>query len=204
MGQADLLRDAPAPFPKRMATTVISPQDEFERVALPHSGSLLRVARRIAPDVATAEDLVQETLLRAWRSFGQFQTGTNARAWLFRILFNAFYAQGRKLRSGPIVVSLQDTNREAAPESRTAVSVLDATALGRALEELSPEHRTVLLLAVVEGFTCREMAEILSLPIGTVMSRISRARQVLRNRLAPAASSGLQANLTQCTEREAS
>ena len=204
MGQADLLRDAPAPFPKRTATTVISPQDEFERVALPHSGSLLRVARRIAPDVATAEDLVQETLLRAWRSFGQFQTGTNARAWLFRILFNAFYAQGRKLRSGPIVVSLQDTNREAAPESRTAVSVLDATALGRALEELSPEHRTVLLLAVVEGFTCREMAEILSLPIGTVMSRISRARQVLRNRLAPAASSGLQANLTQCTEREAS
>jgi RNA polymerase sigma-70 factor (ECF subfamily) len=203
MGQVGLLPDVPASFLNRMATTVISRQDEFEQLAIPHSPGLLRVARRIAQDAATAEDLVQETLLRAWRSFDQFQAGTNARAWLFRILFNAFYAQGRKLRSSPVLVPLQETSREAEPASRPAFSLLDTTAVGRALAELSAEHRTVLLLAAVEGFTCREMAEILSLPIGTVMSRISRARQVLRTRLGPATSS-TQAHLTQCTEREAS
>jgi RNA polymerase sigma-70 factor, ECF subfamily len=183
---------------------VISPQDEFERVAVPHSRSLLRVARRIAPDAASAEDLVQETLLLAWRSFRQFQTGTNVRAWLFRILFNAFYAQGRKTRSSPVLISFENASRGAEPESPSAFSMLDAAEMGRALSELSAEHRTVLLLAVVEGFTCREMAEILSLPIGTVMSRISRARQALRSRLAPAVSNGLETHLTQCTESEAS
>jgi RNA polymerase sigma-70 factor (ECF subfamily) len=203
MGEVGLLPDLPASFLNRMATTVISRQEEFEQLAIPHSPSLLRVARRIAQDAATAEDLVQETLLRAWRSFDQFQAGTNARAWLFRILFNAFYAQGRKLRSSPVLVPLQETSREPEPVSRQSFPLLDATAVGRALAELSAEHRTVLLLAAVEGFTCREMAEILSLPIGTVMSRISRARQVLRNRLGPATSS-TQAHLTQCTEREAS
>jgi RNA polymerase sigma-70 factor, ECF subfamily len=184
---------------------LISPQDEFERVALPHSRSLLRVARRLAPDSSAAEDLVQETLLRAWRNFRQFQAGTNARAWLFRIMFNAFYAQGRKIRSGPVVVPLREGSAEMDVESRSVFSLLDTTAVGRALAELSAEHRTVLLLAVVEGFTCREMAEILSLPVGTVMSRISRARQVLRNRLAAAASNSSHAQLSaQCTEREAS
>jgi RNA polymerase sigma-70 factor, ECF subfamily len=191
-------------MPMRADTTVTRTQDEFERIALPHSRSLLRVARRIASDAATAEDLVQETLLRAWRNFSQFQAGTNARAWLFRILFNAFYAQGRRIRSGPILVSLEDTQREAERESRSSVSLLDVTAVGRALDELSVEHRTILLLAVVEGFTCREMAEILGLPIGTVMSRISRARRSLRNKLEPEASDRLQTHLSQCSEREAS
>jgi RNA polymerase sigma-70 factor, ECF subfamily len=164
---------------------VTARQDEFERVAMAHSRSLLRVARRIAPDPATAEDLVQETLLRGWRSFEQFQTGTNARAWLFRILFNAFYAQGRKIRGGPILVPLQPSNQEGEPANWNAFSPVDVAAVAHAMELLSQEHRAVLLLAVVEGFTCREMAEILALPIGTVMSRLSRARQALRDRLAP-------------------
>jgi RNA polymerase sigma-70 factor, ECF subfamily len=186
---------------------VTARQDEFERVAMPHSRSLLRVARRIAFDRATAEDLVQETLLRGWRSFDQFQPGTNARAWLFRILFNTFYAQGRKVRGGPVLVSLQQSSQEGEPESRAAFSLVDVASVKHAMEELSAEHRAVLLLAVVEGFTCREMAEIFSVPIGTVMSRLSRARQALRDRLspAPAANGHSEAQRSaQCAETEAS
>jgi RNA polymerase sigma-70 factor (ECF subfamily) len=170
-----------------IATTVTARQDEFERVAMPHSRSLLRVARRLASDPATAEDLVQETFFRAWRSFDQFQSGTNMRAWLFRILFNAFYAQGRQISAAPILVSLDAPGRETEPQSRSETSLVEVAEISNAFEELSSEHRTVLMLAVVEGFTCREMAGILSLPIGTVMSRLSRGRRALRERLAPAA-----------------
>jgi RNA polymerase sigma-70 factor, ECF subfamily len=160
-------------------------QNEFESVAMPHSRSLLRVARRLTFDSAIAEDLVQETLLRAWQGFGQFQVGTNARAWLFRILFNVFYARGRKIRSSPLLVPLQMPGREARLQNGTDFSLLDSAVLSAALDDLSEEHRTVMLLAVVEGFTCRELAEILSVPIGTVMSRLSRARQSLRGSLTP-------------------
>ena len=161
-------------------------QHEFESDAVPHSRSLLRVARRLTFDPAIAEDLVQETLLRAWRSFDQFEPGTNVRAWLFRILFNVFYAQGRKTRSAPLLVPLQPPGGEASPCNGTDFSALDSAILSAALDELSEEHRTVILLTVIEGFTCREVAGILSLPIGTVMSRLSRARQALRESLAPA------------------
>jgi RNA polymerase sigma-70 factor, ECF subfamily len=162
-------------------------QGEFEQIAMPHSKSLLRVARRLASDPATAEDLVQETFFRAWRSFDQFQAGTNMRAWLFRILFNAFYAQGRQISAAPILVSLDAPGRQMEPQCQPGLSLVDAAEVASALGELSAEHRTVLVLAVVEGFTCREMADILSLPIGTVMSRLSRGRQALRERLASVA-----------------
>ena len=178
-------------------------QEEFERTAIPHSRSLLRVARRLAGDAATAEDLVQETLYRAWRSFNQFQTGTNIRAWLFRILFNAFYAQGRQISAAPVVVSLDAPGVEPEPRRAAGISFADAAEVSRALDALSVEHRTVLLLAVVEGFTCREMAEILDLPIGTVMSRLSRGRQAMRERLAPAAPKVLEARAGIGRHREA-
>ncbi|MGA2511862.1 MAG: sigma-70 family RNA polymerase sigma factor [Candidatus Acidiferrales bacterium] len=184
---------------------MIARQDEFERVAMPHTQGLLRVARRITPDRAAAEDLVQETLLRAWRSFDRFQSGTNARAWLFRILFNAYYTQGRKLRAGPVLVSLHQPGSEREPQRGAAPSLLDAAAVTRAIEELSTEHRAVFLLGAVEGFTCREMAEILALPIGTVMSRLSRARQALRERLGPAAPNFTRPeHSAQCATKEAS
>jgi len=162
-------------------------QNEFESIAVPHSRSLLRFARRLTFDLAAAEDLVQEALLRAWRGFDQFQAGTNARAWLFRILLNAFYAQGRKIRSAPILVPLQLPDRDAEPQGGRELSLLDSAVIGAALDDLSEEHRTVLLLAAVEGFTCRELAQILSLPIGTVMSRLSRARHAMRDHLTPSA-----------------
>jgi RNA polymerase sigma-70 factor (ECF subfamily) len=149
---------------------------------MPHVRSLLRVARRLTTE---HEDLVQETMLSAWRGFHQFQAGTNARAWLFRIMINGFHARGRKAR--PALVPMEGHDRAAAPDLSSAAEV------AQALDALAVEHRTVLLLAVVEGFTCQEVAEIIDVPIGTVMSRLSRAREAMRSRLAP-----------RCTAKEAS
>jgi len=174
-------------------------QDEFERVAMPHTRSLLRVARRISAAASDAEDLVQETMLLAWRGFDHFRPGTNASAWLFRIMFNAFYAGGRKMQAAPMMIPLSGGEHVSVPGS-----ILDSMHVSHALAELAEEHRTVLLLGVVEGFTCQEMAEILALPIGTVMSRLSRARQALRNRLASVSPKLCEAApQTKCAEKEA-
>jgi RNA polymerase sigma-70 factor (ECF subfamily) len=157
-------------------------QDEFERVVMCHARSLLRVARRLTSGSDLAEDLVQESLLLAWRSFHQLRAGTSAKAWLFRILFNSFYAQGRKLRRSPDTVPLKAELGKVTP--RVDQTMMDqAMELSRALDSLPVDHRTVLLLGVVEGFTCNEVAEILAVPVGTVMSRLSRARQSMRTRL---------------------
>ncbi|HKW87849.1 MAG TPA: sigma-70 family RNA polymerase sigma factor [Candidatus Acidoferrales bacterium] len=181
-------------------------QDEFEQVALPHSASLLRVAFRLTADSAAAEDLVQETFLLAWRSFHQFQRGTNARAWLFRILFNAFYGHGRKLRGVPPLVSLDAPDADAQPAGSAALPLADLAEVSQALGRLSAEHRTVLLLGVVEGFTCRDISGILRVPIGTVMSRLSRARQALRTQLAPVVTKSRAAATSAacCAQKEAS
>jgi RNA polymerase sigma-70 factor, ECF subfamily len=162
---------------------VTARQDEFERIAMPHARSLLRVARRLAADPAAAEDAVQEALLRAWRSFDRFKPGTNARAWLFQIMIRELYAQGRKLHSRPQLEPLDIETDRGAPLRSAKAGFLEAAEVNRALYTLSPAHRTVLLLTAVEGFTCREVAQILSVPIGTVMSRLSRARQTFRERL---------------------
>ncbi|HWZ30529.1 MAG TPA: sigma-70 family RNA polymerase sigma factor [Bryobacteraceae bacterium] len=161
-------------------------QQEFESIAMPHTRSLLRVARRLTSD---PEDLVQETMLAAWRGFHQFRGGTNVRAWLFRIMMNAFHARGRKVRPALVPLGEHDVP--------TASHVAASAEVAEALDELAVEHRTVLLLGVVEGFTCQEMSEILGVPMGTVMSRLSRGRDALRERLAP----GLT---TRCTAKEAS
>lgn len=145
-----------------------------------HSCSLLRVARRLTSDSSAAEDLVQDCLLLAWKSFHQFQPGTNVRAWLFRILFNAFYAAGRRSRRTPDLIALTSDVRTVSPDLDQAMEV------SQALDSLRLDHRTVLLLGVVEGFTCAEISDILAVPIGTVMSRLSRARHALRARLTAA------------------
>lgn len=160
-------------------------QDEFERVAIPHTTGLLRVARRLCADSSTAEDLVQEALLLAWRGFHQFQAGTNIRAWLFKIMYNAYYARGRKLRSMPPPLELDSPDVTIELPVPATTSPVDRLAVNRAMAGLSEEHRSVLLLAVVEGLTCQETAEVLHVPIGTVMSRLSRARDALRDKLQP-------------------
>jgi len=165
---------------------VLTEQEQFERIAMPHLAALLRVARRLASEPASAEDLVQETMLLAWRGFQGFEPGTNVRAWLFRILFNAFYGEGRRAQRA------QEWMPQRAASHSPASTVVDAKVqeaveIAEALQALATEQRSVLLLCVVEGFTCQEAAGILNVPIGTVMSRLSRARQELRTRLAPLA-----------------
>lgn len=190
---------------ERANATVRTRQDEFEQVALPHSASLLRVALRLMYGSGSAEDLVQETFLLAWRGFHQFRRGTNARAWLFRILFNAYYGQGRKLRAVPPLVSLDGPVTDAEPSGPAGLPVVDTADVSQALGRLSQEHRAVLLLGVVEGFTCQEISKILRVPIGTVMSRLSRARQALRAQLARAEAKTrvAEAARASCTEKEA-
>ena len=146
---------------------------------MPHARSLLRFALRLTRDAFAAEDLVQETLLLAWRGFHQFEAGTNVRAWLFRILINEFRTEKRKQRSSLPTLALTP---EIPVASRSHADSIEVT---QALDRLGVEQRTVLLLGVVEGFTCREIAEILTVPIGTVMSRLSRAREALRKALSP-------------------
>jgi|SRR4051794_23527596 RNA polymerase sigma-70 factor (ECF subfamily) len=150
---------------------------DFDTVLLPHAPSLLRFALRLTGNCFEAEDLVQETFLLAWRGFGQFESGTNAHAWLFRILMNVFRQQKRKGRllfaTEPLARAVQATQ----PSSHASVEVIQA------FDRLGSHQRIVLLLAVVEGFRCREISEILNIPIGTVMSRLSRAREVMRELL---------------------
>jgi RNA polymerase sigma-70 factor (ECF subfamily) len=155
---------------------VATRQEQFERLAMPHTASLLRVAWRLTRDRHAAEDVVQEAMLSAWRGFDRFREGSNVRAWLFRILINAVNARGRKLRSMPAMVPVESHE---VPVRSSAM----ALEISQAFDQLSTEHREVLLLAVVEGFTCEETAGILEIPIGTVMSRLSRGRQTLREQL---------------------
>jgi RNA polymerase sigma-70 factor, ECF subfamily len=162
------------------SSRIFQSQAEFERIVMPEAPRLLRFAARLTRDTAAAEDLVQETLLKAWRSFHQFRDGTNARAWLYRILVNAFYGEGRKVRGFPATTRLEDQITGVASSA-----MIERLEINQALDSLPLEHRTVLLLGVVEGFTCREVSEILTVPIGTVMSRLSRARQSLCEKLAP-------------------
>jgi RNA polymerase sigma-70 factor, ECF subfamily len=144
---------------------------------MPEAPRLLRFALRLTRDTPAAQDLVQDTLLKAWRGFHRFKTGTSARAWLYRILVNAFYERGRKIRSTPEMVPLNDPGANS--------STFERIEMAEALDALPVDHRAILLLVVVEGFTCREVSEILSVPMGTVMSRLSRAREALREKLAP-------------------
>jgi RNA polymerase sigma-70 factor (ECF subfamily) len=159
---------------------VLRLQNKFERIVMPEAPRLLRFALRLTHDTPSAEDLVQETLLKAWRGFHQFRDGSSARAWLYRILMNAFYGHARK--ASPETIPLEGRIPAAAN-----AAMIERLEMNQALDSLAFEHRTVLLLGVVEGFTCRDVSEILSVPIGTVMSRLSRARQSLREKLMPLA-----------------
>lgn len=141
---------------------------------MPQCPGLLRFARRLNCRDFDAEDLVQETLLKAWRGFHQFQEGTNLRAWLFRILMNSYYGRARAANRFAMAEPLEASMAVCNPGETEALAVRQA------LASLPRDLQRVLYLAVVEGFTCRETAEILSVPAGTVMSRLSRAREAMR------------------------
>jgi RNA polymerase sigma-70 factor (ECF subfamily) len=170
--------------------------DEFEAEALRHLDALYRTALRMTRAEADAEDLVQETYIRAFRFRDQFTLGTNMKAWLFRILTNTFINTYRRKTAQPEVTDLEGIDefslyrrmaddRAAStspdPEAELLNSVVD-TEVTDALEELPEKFRTTVLLDV-EGFSYKEIAEMLSIPIGTVMSRLHRGRKFLQKRL---------------------
>jgi RNA polymerase sigma-70 factor (ECF subfamily) len=170
--------------------------DEFEAEALRHLDGLYRTALRMTRSEADAEDLVQETYIRAFRFRDQFTLGTNMKAWLFRILTNTFINTYRRKAAQPEVTDLEGVDefslyrrmaddRAASsspdPETELLKGVVD-TEVTDALEELPEKFRTTVLLDV-EGFSYKEIAEMLGIPIGTVMSRLHRGRKFLQKRL---------------------
>ena len=156
----------------------------FEELAMPLSHSLFNFAHWLAHNQHDAEDLVQETYLKALRSFASFEPGTNFRAWIFKILKNTFLTACSKQEHRTIISMDMKENSWALPAtSDTPESLLieyfDIDAVRTAIEQLSVTHREVILLCDVEESSYREIAEILSIPIGTVMSRLARARKAL-------------------------
>ena len=168
----------------------------FEAQALPHSDDLYRTAVRVIGDRETAEDLVQETYLEAWKSFRRFQPGTNCRAWLFKILFHVIHHHRRKW------FRFKFTGEDEAMLEQTLVydppipqDITDEDMLA-ALDRVPQNYREVLLLADVQEFSYKEVADTLNIPIGTVMSRLSRGRAVLRTQLS-ATEMPVRAGMTQ-------
>ena len=166
---------------------------DFEEVALVHLDLLYRTALRLTHDRAEADDLVQETWLRALRHFDQFDPGSNCRAWLVTILRNAFLnrlrRQGRERLESEMTGERGDSApfedsviERSTPEEEFFQTVFHGD-VERALKSLSPASQQVIVLADFEGFTYKEIAQVLNCPIGTVMSRLSRARQLLRTEL---------------------
>lgn len=168
---------------------------DFSKEALTHLPSLMAVARRLTRGVPEAEDLVQDTLLKAIRARDQYQAGTNLRAWLLKILRNTFisrYHRGQMERAAlanhhaePIAEGWLSSASVAAmrdPESNVLRPQLEQR-IRDAIDQLPEEFRLVVLLADAEGFAYREIAETLGCPIGTVMSRLHRARRLLKAQL---------------------
>ena len=174
----------------------VEQQAVFEQEALQHLDALYRTALRMTRNPQDAEDLVQETYLRAYRFFDKFQPGTNLRAWLFKILTNAYINRYRKQATQPRVDSLDDSEEfvlynhldteAAARGGSVEAQVLDRFAesdIKAAIEALPPQFRMAVLLADVEGFSYNQIAEITGVKKGTVMSRLFRGRRLLQKAL---------------------
>jgi RNA polymerase sigma-70 factor, ECF subfamily len=163
--------------------------DEFEAAAMPHLSDIYRMAARLLGDGAKADDVVQDVYLQAWKSFDRFESGTNCRAWLFKILFHSVNHYRRKWLNVRMITGSEETIEQTAvwcppiPEHITDDEMLAA------LAEVPQDFRAVVLLIDVEEFSYKDASAILSVPIGTVMSRLSRGRKLLRERLAPVAQS---------------
>jgi RNA polymerase sigma-70 factor, ECF subfamily len=160
----------------------------FEELAMPLFDSLYNFARWLAQNSSDAEDLVQETYLKALRSFASFQYGTNFRAWMFQILRNTFLSSRTKLdRRMTVAMDSEEDGPELAVDTKTPETILmnrsNSQLVQRAIDDLPVHYRETLLLCEVEEMSYQEIAEVLSIPIGTVMSRLARARKAVRESL---------------------
>ncbi len=164
----------------------------FESEALPYLNQLYGAALRLTRNPADAEDLLQQTFMRAFAAFDQFESGTNLKAWLYKILTNAFISGYRKKQREPQTVSADGSEEfslfdrlvesNITPEAELIDRIPDEEVKG-ALESLPEQFRTAVLLADVEGFSYQEIADIMDVPIGTVMSRLHRGRKALQRTL---------------------
>src|ERR1700693_633986 len=164
------------------------PLQGFEELAMPLFDSLYNFASWLVHNKSNAEDLVQETYLKALRSFASFQPGTNFRAWMFRILRNTFLSSRTKFeRRVTEALDSEEDGPEPAVETETPETILinrcNSQLLQRAIDDLPVHYRETLLLCEVEEMSYQEIAEILSIPLGTVMSRLARARKAVRESL---------------------
>ena len=168
-------------------------QNDFRAEMLPHLDAMYNFALRLTADPNDSEDLVQDSIVKAYRFFNSYETGTNAKAWLFRILKNSYINNYRKKAKQPNQVDYDEvsTYYETIRSEQSDTTDLqdkmyrellddDVT---RALQDLPEDFRTVVLLCDVEGFTYEEIANMLDVPIGTIRSRLHRGRNLLRTAL---------------------
>ena len=167
--------------------------DVFNNEFLPHIRSMYNFGYRLTLDRDDTNDLVQDTYLKAYRFIESFQKGTNAKAWLFRILKNSFINDYRKKSKEPNKVDYQevetyynseDVDRQITPDLRVeSLNNMIGDEISNALNSLDVDFKTVIILCDLEGFKYEEMAKILDIPIGTVRSRLHRARNLLKEKL---------------------
>jgi RNA polymerase sigma-70 factor (ECF subfamily) len=189
---------SPESSPRQLATDARD-RVRFEEEALQLSDQVYNVARRLAGSREEAEDLVQETYARAFRAWKSFQPGTNLRAWLFRILTNLNIDRGRRIQRSPdlqpleesdyfLYNKLQESTSETNADESRVVERLSQNDTVTALADLPHDFRDVVLLVDLADFTYSDAAQILDIPIGTVMSRLHRGRRILKRTLADSAS----------------
>lgn len=171
----------------------VQKQEDFEEEIIPHLDAMYNFALRLTSDPSDAEDLVQDTIVKAFRFFSSYEKGTNAKAWLFRILKNSYINNYRKQSKQPNQVDYDEVSTfyETIRAERTDTSDLEDKMfrdlidddISSALEELPEDFRTVVLLCDIEDFTYEEIANMLDVPIGTIRSRLHRGRNLLKAQL---------------------
>lgn len=177
-------------MPEQLVDTL---KQDFEREAIPHMNALYNFALKLSGDEDDANDLLQETYLRAFRFFDKFEKGTNCKAWLYRIMKNLYINSYKKKTSGPIKVDYEEvenfyenikpSNTDDAHLEREIFDSLLDDEVSQAIASLPEDFRTVIILSDIEGYTYEEIAEFVDCPIGTVRSRLHRARKMLFSKL---------------------
>jgi RNA polymerase sigma-70 factor (ECF subfamily) len=178
-------------------TSTVTTREDFTNDAMQHAPQLFSTAMRMTRNRSDAEDLVQETFIKAWRSFATYQQGTNLRAWLFRIMTNTYINKYNAQQRKPTETELDDVEElflykrlGAVDQSQLSQSAEDQMLslftddeVKKSLEELPEQFRIPVLMSDVEGFSYKEIAEILEIPLGTVMSRLHRGRKAMQKML---------------------
>ena len=162
----------------------ISRRSRFESEALVYLDELFRVARRVMGDSVAAEDVVQETYLRAWQAFDRFEPGTNCRAWLYKILFRTISGRRQELQRELTMFDGEVFDEARLPPTRSGEPATTIQ-IQKAFADLPIAFATVIQMVDVEGLSYKEASEALEVPVGTVMSRLHRGRRILREALSP-------------------